>query len=39
MIDRRILIGWAAWLFAAGASAASLTIGVLQRADDQRRDP
>lgn len=39
MIDRRIVIGWAALLFAAGASAASLTLGVLQRADDDRRDP
>ena len=39
MIDRRIVIGWAALFFAAGASAASLTIGVLPRADDERRDP
>ncbi len=39
MIDRRVVIGWAALLFAAGASAASLTLGVLQRADDERRDP
>ena len=39
MIEPRIVIGLAAWLVAMGASAASLTLGVLQRADDERRDP
>jgi ABC transporter substrate binding protein (PQQ-dependent alcohol dehydrogenase system) len=39
MIDRRVLIGCAAMLIAAGAWASSLTIGVVQRADDERREP
>jgi len=39
MTDRRVLVGLAASLAAAGASAATLALGVLQRADDERRDP
>jgi ABC transporter substrate binding protein (PQQ-dependent alcohol dehydrogenase system) len=39
MTDWRVVVGLAASLVAADASAATLALGVLQRADDERRDP